>query len=328
MPAAARERPSKRWFQRRGAAERGAGEGRAARGAIARAAAGALVTVALVGSAISLVTVSRMSLRAEGVFRLDPGQCRVEAHPAWFSAEALEEVRASLRALGPFDLDAPRAATLLAESIRLGCPWVRDVRALEKIYPQQARLELTLRRPVAKIALQGQLVALDAEGVVLPPSALGFASPNGDPLPRLVGVRGLPCPPAGIRIPSSAEVVEGLAVAVELGSRRLGSRQDPVHIVAIDVTGVPSPESGGRVPPGRCEIILQTQSGAEIWWGRSGASEPLGAVESTVEEKIARLNWVLRRYPALRGLQRVVVFYDDPTVIKAEEPRQVKPDGG
>jgi hypothetical protein len=234
----------------------------------------------------------------------------------------LSEVRAALAALGPFDLALPHAAEQLARALEQACPWVQSVREVTKLYPNRVHVALELRRAVARVVLDGTIVALDANGVVLPPAALDLQWPSGGPIPRLAGVRPAPCPPAGCRVPPHPEILQGLSVAADLASRPLGSRRDPVHLAAIDVSGVPR-GPGARHPGGRrCEIVLRTQTGVEIWWGRAAAS-PLAAVELSVEEKVARLNVVLRRYPGLRGLERACVFYDDPTIVKAQPPRQL-----
>jgi hypothetical protein len=72
-------------------------------------------------------------------------------------------------------------------------PWVERVERVEVVPPRQIRVRLLYRTPVLAVSVGGQLRAVDAQGILLPATAVTRG------LPRFSGKAPPPAGPAGTR---------------------------------------------------------------------------------------------------------------------------------
>jgi len=139
--------------------------------------------------------------------------------PAGLKAEALRD--ASLDRGLP--LDDPELTNRLARAFDMH-PWVKQVVRVELRAPAAALVEIICREPAAMVGVEGGLLAVDAEGVVLP--SAGFTAEAAVRYPRISGVRSSPQGPEGSSW-GDAVVEEGAALAVVVGPewQKLGLRE-------------------------------------------------------------------------------------------------------
>ena len=110
-------------------------------------------------------------------------------------------------------LDDPELQRRLARAFDMH-PWVRRVVRVEVRHPAAAVVDVECREPVAMVNWQNGVLAIDAEGVVLPSD--DFASAVLDRYPRVAGIESSPQGTEGFPWGDVA-VEEAAAVAVALG---------------------------------------------------------------------------------------------------------------
>jgi hypothetical protein len=93
-------------------------------------------------------------------------------------------------------------------------PWVKRVLSAKPRHPAAAVVEILCREPVAMVSVKGGLLAVDAEGVVLPSG--DFTAEAAAEYPRITGVDSSPQGPEG-SVWGDMAVEEGAAVAVVIG---------------------------------------------------------------------------------------------------------------
>lgn len=151
--------------------------------------------------------------RAARAAVLLPGDIELVGTADWITrdlkAEALRD--ASLDAGLP--LDDPELARRLARAFDIH-PWVREVVRVTLRHPAGAVVEIRCREPVAMIAVPGGLLAVDADGIVLPSD--DFTAESAARYPKLTGITSSPRGAAGFPWGDPA-VEEGAAVAAVIG---------------------------------------------------------------------------------------------------------------
>lgn len=110
-------------------------------------------------------------------------------------------------------LDDPELQRRLARAFDMH-PWIRRVVGVELVHPAGAVVEVECREPVAMVSWQEGLLAVDAEGVVLPSADFTAASAVG--FPRITGILSSPQGTEGFPW-GDAAVDEAAAVAAVLG---------------------------------------------------------------------------------------------------------------
>ncbi len=93
-------------------------------------------------------------------------------------------------------------------------PWVKQVVSVKPRHPAAAVVEVLCREPVAMVSVKGGLLAVDAEGVVLPSG--DFTAESAAEYPRITGIDSSPQGPEGSSWGDMA-VEEAAAVAVVIG---------------------------------------------------------------------------------------------------------------
>lgn len=129
--------------------------------------------------------------------------------PAGLDREALRT--ASLD--GGLPLDDPDVPQRLERAFLMH-PWIRDVVRVELRHPAGAVVTVACREPVAMVAWQGGLLAVDADGVVLP--SADFTPESAAAYPKVLGVTSSPLGLEGSRW-GDPLVDEAAAVAAAIG---------------------------------------------------------------------------------------------------------------
>jgi len=93
-------------------------------------------------------------------------------------------------------------------------PWVKQVVSVKPRHPAAAVVEVLCREPVAMVSVKGGLLAVDAEGVVLPSG--DFTPEAAAEYPRVTGIESSPQGPEGSAWGDTA-VEEAAAMAVVIG---------------------------------------------------------------------------------------------------------------
>jgi len=178
-------------------------------------------------------------------------------------------------------------------------PWVDEVVAVRKVYPNRIFVEMRLRRPVAGVRVRGKTYLVDAFAHRLTDAQSSEPSGAEDPPIVISSVR---------RIPELGKawahdgVRAGTAVAEIL---RLSSERLRTHFAAIDVTNI-----GGCRNRRQSEIVLITHQGTTVKWGRS----PLlvnSPGELTPEQKLTKMILFEEKRGALSDYRYVDIRFDD-----------------
>jgi len=116
---------------------------------------------------------------------LHPEAISVEGIAPWVRDDLrLEALRDASLADG-VPLDDPELARRLARAFDMH-PWVREVLAVEVRHPAAAVIRVRCREPVAMVVVPGGLLAVDADGVVLPSE--DFTAEAAAGYPRVTGI--------------------------------------------------------------------------------------------------------------------------------------------
>ncbi len=227
----------------------------------------AVVSVAVAGA---LLLWSRFSndVRLDNGYGLEPAGITVTGIAPWVRSDLKGEALRNASLDGRLPLDDPELPRRLARAFDMH-PWVRQVVRVELGHPAQAFVEVACREPIAMISVPGGLLAIDAEGVVLPSG--DFTAEDAARYPRVVGVRTSPQGPEGS--PWGDPLVEeaaALAVAI-------GPEWSALNLVECRV----------GTDQGRRGWMLLDDAGRAIRFGSAPGREVAG--EPSAAAKVARL---------------------------------------
>ncbi|HET6202889.1 MAG TPA: hypothetical protein VFI25_08820 [Planctomycetota bacterium] len=276
----------------------------------ARAVPGSALRRVLIGGTLALVVVfylARAATEEAGAsptFFVDPSRVAVEEAPAWLPPEWVGEAETVLRGIEPFSVFDARGTEGAERALRsLG--WVKAVEPAGRSFPRTARIRIRVRRPAAVVEGAGGGTLVDEAAVVLPSLAPERAALL-PPLPRVVAPHGdLGTEPVAGADWKDRRVRAGVAVALEV--RPLVRRAGPTRVVAIDVTN-----ADGRADPLVSSIVLVTEAGARLLWGRPAAEGAFG--ELSTAAKLEALERVVGAYPRLAGVREADLRFDRPVV--------------
>jgi cell division septal protein FtsQ len=218
---------------------------------------------------------------------LDQKNVEITPPPAWIHRNIRAEVFRDASLDGPLSIIDEDLAQRIADAFSLH-PWVAEVRRVTKYFPAAVKVDLEYRRPACMVQLEGRLLAVDTEGVLLPSGSPDFSPIETPRYPRLVGVDTVPVGPVGTRW-GDARVVEGAEIANALGTvwQRLSlDRIVPSTLVELGYGNEYTYE-------------LVTKGGTRILWGRAPSAEIPG--EATAAEKIAQLVEYHKAHGTLEG---------------------------
>ena len=194
---------------------------------------------------------------------------------------------------GPLLLTDDKLTEQIANAFSLH-PWVAKVTRVTKRHPSSTnpaavKVELVYRQPVCMVEVPGGVLAVDAEGVLLPSE--DFSPIEATRYPRLVGADQKPARPARPalgRRQSGGRGRDCRGPGAGLGSDASATHRAP--------GGQHGPENGADQSDRRARepiFALFTRAGTQIIWGYAPGANMLG--EPPAAEKVARL----RRYLAV-----------------------------
>jgi hypothetical protein len=163
-------------------------------------------------------------------------------------------------------------------------PWIAKVRRVSKHHPAKVRVELEYRQPVLMVETPGELLPVDAQGIVLPRG--DFSPVEKSRFPKLAGVNTGPLGAAGERW-GDARVVGAAEIAAAIGP----SWQELKLAEIVPAFASSAPED--------CVYMLRTRSGTRIVWGRAPGSKMPG--EMPAADKLSRLKQYATAHGTLEG---------------------------
>lgn len=262
-----------------------------------------LIVNAIVGSASTM-----------DEFSVDPEYYRCTGRPSWLDPssemgiELSQRIREVLNRIPCQSIFDEGLLERLRMAIVRSCPMVADVRAADKVFPSQVRLELVLRRPKAVFLRNGRHWFIDCRGVVL------FSHPVGDQaenrftgLPFIVGADLTTTPLAGCVYPDRA-MAEGAAVAEEIGVIRSIGKSPNIMVTAINVSGYGRNQAD--------DAVLETRGGTRLLWGRSASGSRFSGNDPTPEQKARNLRKIIEIRPGLAGVTQVTLSFHSPSYVR------------
>jgi len=197
-----------------------------------------------------------------------------------------------------FSIMSPGICERVADSFRQN-PWVDDVLSVRKLYPRRILVELKLRRPVAAVQVNHRYYLVDdAARRLSRPIDRWSQSPGA--LPVIIASTEI--------LPDPGEVWNnrGIKAGASVARTLLDNRDRLMtRFAAIDVTNV-----DGRRSPVNSDILLVTDRGTVVKWGRS----PLlvnSPGELTPAEKILKMVVFEQKRGPLGNYRYVDIRFDN-----------------
>jgi hypothetical protein len=144
---------------------------------------------------------------------LMPEAVELRGVASWVRCDLKTEALRAASLDGGLPLDDPELSRRLARAFEMH-PWVKLVVDVSLRHPAAATVEVLCREPVAMVGVKGGLLAVDAEGVVLP--SADFTAESASLYPRIAGVESSPQGPEGSAW-GDPIVEEGAALALAVG---------------------------------------------------------------------------------------------------------------
>jgi hypothetical protein len=144
---------------------------------------------------------------------LMPDAVELRGVAPWVRCDLKTEALRNASLDGGLPLDDPELARRLARAFEMH-PWVKLVVDVSLRHPAAATVEVLCREPVAMVGVKGGLLAVDAEGVVLP--SADFTAESASLYPRIAGVESSPQGPEGSAW-GDPIVEEGAALTLAVG---------------------------------------------------------------------------------------------------------------
>ena len=218
-------------------------------------------------------------------------EVRAAIAPSWTSTQGVEIVRVETEGISLFD---PGLVDRVGRAFE-ACPWVRRVVAVERAFPDQLRVRLEYRRPHVAVRRASGYVLVDESGVRLP--GVYATPPACDREPVIVGV--------GSRAPRPGSVWDDAALKEGMRLADFAAGQPLLEELAVRTIDVSN--YAGRVDRRRSQVSLVCANGCTLMWGRTTETERFG--DPDPEDKLENLRHVLARYPDLRGLRYVKLYF-------------------
>ena len=207
-------------------------------------------------------------VRADPDSILQPEQVELVGKAAWVRADLRGEALRDASLDGGLPLDDPELPRRLARAFTIH-PWVREVVSVKIGHPAAATVEIRCREPVAMVSVPGGLLAVDAEGVLLPSD--DFTAESAARYPRVTGIAS--SPRGAVGFPWGDPLVEEAAALAAV----IGPEWGPLRLVECRPVSVGS----------RTAWELLGEQGLAILFGSAPGSER--EEEPTVAVKLARL---------------------------------------
>lgn len=211
----------------------------------------------------------------------------VTPRPDWIHTDVRSEVFRNASLDGPLSIMDRRLTERIADAFSLN-PWVAKVVRVTKHAPARVEVELVYRRPVCMVQVSGDLLPVDAHGVLLPYGNDDFSPGDKGRYLRLVGIDTAPVGTVG-ECWGDVRVVGGAEIAAALGEfwKELNLQQIvPSAPLATGVAEEPT-------------YTLVTRRGTEIVWGPAPGTNSPG--ELPAADKVARLRKYAQQHGSLDG---------------------------
>jgi hypothetical protein len=167
-------------------------------------------------------------------------QIEITPLPGWIHSDIRADVFRGPRFDGPLSVMDNDLVDRVRDAFSQH-PWVAKVSRVEKKYPASVKVELVYRLPVCVVKVPGGVLAVDAEGVVLPSE--DFTPGEAARYPQVIDVDRKPVGPAG-RHWGDARVVGGAEIAAALGPACDVFKIQYIVPLAADPVGFPPGSSG------------------------------------------------------------------------------------
>jgi 8-oxo-dGTP pyrophosphatase MutT (NUDIX family) len=205
--------------------------------------------------------------------------------PEWIHTDIRFEVFRNASLDGPLSITDEKLVERIDNSFSLN-PWVARVVRVSKHASARVKVELVYRRPVCMVEVPGDLLPVDAHGVLLPYGNDDFSPVEKSRYPLLVGITSARVAVGECwgdpRVVGGAEIAAAVReVWEELQLQRI-QPSDPFD------TGVAEEPT----------YKLFSRGGAVIFWGRAPGTKVPG--ELPAAEKVARLLEYVRLYGPLK----------------------------
>lgn len=256
----------------------------------------------------------RYAVTRESVLTPDP--------PPWLRRDVIGEAFATAGLDGtlsvlspPPDLEGRLASALAAH------PWVRRVGRIAKAPPNRVSVELEYRSPLAAVEASGAIVAIDADGAVLPPGDLPSEAVRH--LPRVDLPRPATSQPA-VGVVWADPRLGGAVALVE----SLGGAWDELHLFRIRAGDSAETRAGRSF----WTYELVSTGNTVVLWGAAPGFEPPG--EKPFADKLATLRQASAKYGPLDSVATSPALIDVrargnayPRVVMKDGPRVAAGEG-
>jgi len=160
--------------------------------------------------------------RADRSAILLPDDLELVGAGSWIQGDLKTDALRDASLDGGLPLDDPELARRLARAFDMH-PWVREVVKVTLRHPAAAVVEVRCREPVAMVGVPGGLLAVDAEGVLLPSD--DFTAESAARYPKVAGVTS--GPRAAVGFPWGDPLVEEAAALAAV----VGPEWQPLSLV-------------------------------------------------------------------------------------------------
>lgn len=228
----------------------------------------------------------RSRLLALPRFHLVPEEIDVGALPPWIHEDPRAEFLLLLDGGADLNLAANEFLVKFVHAVEKH-PWIKQVQSAEKRFPGLVQVKLEWRMPVAMVRVQGGLLPVDKEGVLLP--TRDFTPLEAAKYPRIEGVSEPPPGPAGVRWLDPV-VTAGAPLAASL----LGVWNKYQFRALLPLKTSDSPT--------RVEFTIRTRGGSVIIWGDVPTGDMIGHDKATA----AKLQWLeayFREHGSFEGVE-------------------------
>jgi hypothetical protein len=216
-----------------------------------------------------------------------PEQVEITPLPEWIHTDIRSEVFRNASLDGPLSVMDDQLTQRIASAFSLS-PWVAEVVRVTKHFPARVKVQLVYRRPVCMVAVPGDLLPVDAQGVLLPYGNDDFSAVEKSRYPRLVGVDTAPVGTAG-ECWGDARVIGGAEIAAVLAETWHELNLHQIVPTAPLATGMAEEPT----------YTLVTRGGTRIFWGRAPGTKAAG--ELPAADKVARLRKYAEQHGSLEG---------------------------
>jgi hypothetical protein len=282
------------------------------------------IFILIAGGFIGFFRVMRNYVTRDLVFPTRPPKVVLKNRPAWMSDFLAEEIIKNARPIG---LHSAFDHQLLVDTVNLlkSNPWIKQVNQVRRVYDEKPadtiEIDCDYRAPVALVKWDDYYWLVDGEGVKLPEQYTAAQLPrimfgsDGKVNVRIIdGVAHAPV--------ESGNVWPGddLAGGLEL-IKLLSGRPYAEEIRWVDVTNF-----GARKDAQAAQIVLGTQYGTQIRWGRVPSAKDY-FIEVSVATKLAALQSVFEQKKRVDGNQPWIDIRFDRITCPEPTPTSAEPAG-